>query len=221
METNSVYGWGTSGTGIDTHLIKNTEWGAVTYLSKSVYGKNAEIWINNSNTFTTGCAANSVSESQYTGCENTYDSTNGLQASTTGNIYGIYDMSGGSWEYTAAYVNNGHNNLTAYGNSIINTDSKYKDVYTMGSTDTNTNNYALTINHKGDAIYETSINGNDSALAWYSDNTYMTRTDQPWFKRGGSCYNSTGTGTFYFNRHDGNVYSGNGFRGVVLVGAGL
>lgn len=30
-----------------------------------------------------------------------------MQASTTGNITGIYDMSGCAWEYTAAYINNG------------------------------------------------------------------------------------------------------------------
>ena len=40
METNSRYGWGTSGKGIDTHMMKNTEWGAVALLSGSRYGKN-------------------------------------------------------------------------------------------------------------------------------------------------------------------------------------
>ena len=28
-------------------------------------------------------------------------------ASTTGNIYGVYDMSGGSWEYVMGIYNNG------------------------------------------------------------------------------------------------------------------
>jgi hypothetical protein len=37
---------GTIGSGIDTHMMKNTEWGAVAYLFKSLYGKSAEIWIN-------------------------------------------------------------------------------------------------------------------------------------------------------------------------------
>ena len=31
---------------LDSHLIKNTEWGAVAYLSRSIYGKNGEVWNN-------------------------------------------------------------------------------------------------------------------------------------------------------------------------------
>ncbi|MGI6325187.1 MAG: hypothetical protein ACOXZS_04540, partial [Bacilli bacterium] len=68
------------------------------------------------------------------------------KASTTGNIYGIYDMSGGAWERVSAYVNNAHTNLTTYGPQIISADSKYKDIYAMGATDTQANNYALTVN---------------------------------------------------------------------------
>ena len=67
MESNSVYGWPTAsglkedGTytndnnNIDAHLMKNSEWGAVAYLSKSQYGKNTEeIAINTSSDFITG-----------------------------------------------------------------------------------------------------------------------------------------------------------------------
>ena len=32
---------------VDTHIMKNTEWGAVAYLTNSKYGKNSEVWINN------------------------------------------------------------------------------------------------------------------------------------------------------------------------------
>ena len=31
---------------IDSHMMRNTEWGAVAYLSRSVYGKNGEVWNN-------------------------------------------------------------------------------------------------------------------------------------------------------------------------------
>ena len=30
-----------------------------------------------------------------------YTSTQGVKASTTGTVYGVYDMSGGAWEYVA------------------------------------------------------------------------------------------------------------------------
>ena len=99
MESNSIYGWptasGLKGDGtyttdknnIDTHLMKNSEWGAVAYLSKSQYGKNTEeIWINNDRNYTMGCAANSAIQGVNDGCLNIYESTNGVKASTTGNI---------------------------------------------------------------------------------------------------------------------------------------
>jgi hypothetical protein len=219
METSNIYGWGTSGNNIDTHMMKNTEWGAVAYLSKSAYGKNAEIWINNSNTFTTGCAANSASEATYAGCENAYNTANGLQASTTGNIYGIYDMSGGSWEFTSDYVDNGHSNLNN-GSVILSTENKYKNIYTVASTDSEPNNYALSINKKGIAVYETSTSGS-GATSWNGDYSYMPRTDQPWFLRGGHFSNGTNAGAESFSGAYGSASSNVGFRASVLVGAGL
>ena len=219
METNSRYGWGTSGTGIDTHLMKNIEWGAAAYLSKSSYGKNAEIWINPANTYTTGCAGDSVSSASTTGCLRTYDTANGQQASTTGNIYGIYDMSGGAWEYTAGYVNNGNASLTTYGSSIINADIKYKDVYTV-TTDSQTNNYTNAINKKGDAVYETSSTYSGST-SWYSDYSYMPYSSAPGFLRGGYYYHTTRAGAFYFVSFIGYDDSSVGFRVVVAVEDGL
>jgi hypothetical protein len=221
METNNVYGWGTTGNNIDTHMMKNTEWGAVSYLSKSTYGKNTEIWINNSNTFTTGCAGSSApAAASTTGCEYAYNTANGLQASTTGNIYGIYDMSGGVWEYTSSYVDNNHTNLTTYGNSSYISDNKYKNVYEVASADSDLNNYDLTISSKGDAIYETSSSGT-GLTSWYGDYSYMIRTDISWFERGGGYYNGAGAGTFNFGRDPGSANGVVGFRPVVLVGIGL
>ena len=53
----------------------------------------------------------------------------GVKASTTGNITGIYDMSGGSWERVAGYVNNGHENLTIQVKVLLEAPGKYKNVY--------------------------------------------------------------------------------------------
>jgi hypothetical protein len=108
--TNGTTNYGFSGTTYDTHMMKNTEWGAVAYLSQSKYGKygnttysgvDKEVAINNCSTFITGIAGDTVSaSSSSTTCTtNTYNTTKGITASTTGNISGIYDMSGGSWEY--------------------------------------------------------------------------------------------------------------------------
>ena len=46
-----------------------------------------------------------------------YNTSNGVLASTTGNVTGIYDMSGGSWERVAGYLDNGNWNLNTYGQS--------------------------------------------------------------------------------------------------------
>ena len=220
METNSVYGWGTSGSGIDTHLIKSVEWGSVIYLALSSYGKNADIWLNNSSTYITGCAGNSVSEATYAGCQNTYNTTNGLQSSTIGNIYGIYDMSGGAWERIAAYINNGNNNLSTYGSNILSADAKYKDVYSAGAIDTEVNNYALAINKKGDGIYEIS-SSTPGTTSWYTDYSNMGNTIWPWVVHGGTYGYGASGGAFLFSATGADMLSEGGFRPVLLVGKGL
>jgi hypothetical protein len=199
-------------------MMKNIEWGAVTYATYSTYGKNSEIWINPSGTYTTGCAGDSVSSPGTEGCTNTYDTPNGQQASTTGNIYGIYDMSGGAWEYVSAYIDNGNSNLNNNGNFILTADSKYRDVYAM--TEGEPNNYELTINHKGDALYETSTSGSDKT-SWNNDYSDMPRTFQPWFIRGGFNNGGSDSGSFLFYSYSGETGSGIGFRSVLLVDQGL
>jgi hypothetical protein len=215
METDNTYGWGTSGNGIDTHMMKNIEWGAVAYLAQSVYGKNTEIWANNSSVIITGCAGSSVYAAQYAGCENTYNTSDGMQASTTGNIYGIYDTSGGSLECTAAYVDNGYTNLINESNLMI-ADVKYKDVYIVANPDTESGNYALAISHKGDAVYETSSSGTEAA-AWNTDHSTMPRLDMPWFVRGGHYWSDINAGSFFFYIHSGVMGGGVGFRPVLAV----
>lgn len=91
------------------------------------------------------------------GTTNDYASTQGAEASTTGTVYGIYDMSGGSYEYVAAYVNNTYTQLggsrysTTYGKALIDGASYTKNVYSVGNSDSNTNNYTANSNKYGDA----------------------------------------------------------------------
>jgi len=82
-------------TGGDTHMMKNVEWGSVSYLTESKYGRNGtEITINNSESYFTGRAGESVSDIEYSANGTyQYNTPKGVLASTTGNIYGIYDMS--------------------------------------------------------------------------------------------------------------------------------
>ena len=188
---------------LNSHMMKNDEWGAVAYLSRSKYGKNDEVTINSNSSYYTGG-----------GSGNTYVN-NGAQ-STTGNVYGVYDMSGGAWEYVAGYVNNGNGNLTSYGSSLVNGDAKTKNVYTKASTDNNTNNYNQNASKYGDAVYETSANGNTSNGSWYGDCSYFPFTSSPFFRRGGYYYDGSRAGVFAFDNNGGSS-SNVSFRPVLVA----
>ena len=188
---------------LNSHMMKNDEWGAVAYLSKSKYGKNAEVDINSDSSYYTGG-----------GSGNAYVTNVGQ--STTGTVHGVYDMSGGAWEYVAAYVNNGNSNLTNYGSSLVNGDAKTKNVYSKGSSDSRDNNYSANSGKYGDAVYETSANGNSSSSSWYGDYSYFPRTGDPFFVRGGGYNSGTGAGVFYFNGNNGSD-SNYSFRPVLVA----
>ena len=111
-----------------SHLIKNSEWGAVAYLCYSDYGSVPQINAAGSlvenpwyvyNLYTGQGPKKSGDEGRYPkeNDSNNYSTTNGMLASTTGNTTGVYDMNGGAWEYVAAYIDNGNGNLNNCGKS--------------------------------------------------------------------------------------------------------
>ena len=223
------YGLSTSDTEVDPHMMKNSEWGACAYLSQnSDYGKGSEVWINNSSSYITGSAGSSASASPDEGTTNNYKSTQGQNASTTGNTTGVYDMSGGSWEYVAAYVNNsyiqsGEGDTYTNAQSLIDSvnagNTKYADVYSIGSSDSRDNNYTASdpsTGHYGDAVWETSSNASYSSDGWYSDNTLFPSASSPFFTHGGYYGYATGAGTFCFDDDNG-YYWDVSFRVVVPV----
>lgn len=203
----SVYGWISDE--VDSHMMKNIEWGAVAYLSKSKYGADTqEIWNNayyNDNIdYMTGCSGTGINASEESTCV-TYETLNGQKASTTHNIYGVYDMSGGLWEN----VMGNYDNISRYSGftdiSLI--DSKYIDRYTgVGSYDTT---------KYGDAVYETSRSF--GALGWFDDYTGIFSSTRPWFGRGGGSFDFDNAGPFYFDSGEGNAVSHAGFRVVLVI----
>ena len=224
-ESGNPYGLNTSDTVVDPHMMKNSEWGAVAYLSQNTtYGKGNEVWINPNSNYITGQAGSSASASSTTSTD-AYNEGNGPQASTTGNVTGIYDMSGGAIEYVAAYVNNGDENLTTYGNTLVNeTDTKYKDVYRASDTNGNDNrsvNYSYlqptaSTGYYGDALWETS-SSYSHANSWYSDSAYFPYMNTPFFVRGGNYNSTSSSGTFFFMQTVGAAYDSHTFRLVLPV----
>ena len=245
---NNIYGLNSNNT--DSHLMKNSEWGAISYLSQSKYGLNGtNIYINNitlnnstpSVYAVTGCSATAenadVSEVETTIEKlnsrtetNAYVWTqkNGTKASSTGTIYGIYDLSGGTWERTAGLVANNNDNLTNYGSSLLNneknnsTSTKYVTVYQnndSGITDYDTaskKNYEVNTKIYGDAIRETSTEG-VGQNSWYSDYSYFVGYYTPFFIRGGYLWTRSGAGLFYFDRTNGFSDYNVGFRAVLVA----
>ena len=225
---NSTYGL-TSKT--DSHMLKNSEWGAVAYLSHSKYGANREVYINNSSGLYTGRSGGNVSGStpingtytdqtsttQYNSYgfytwdgyllnynTNTRSSTRNLNkvASTTGNIYGVYDMSGGAYEYVMG------NFANTIGNSGFTTlpDSKYYDVYSSDvftGTSTTNINFCTLATCGGHALNETA--------GWYSDSSRFVYSSSAWFRRGGY-YNGSASGIFYFYYDSGTNVANFSFR---------
>ena len=252
-ESGNIYGLSSATT--DSHLMKNSEWGAVAYLAQSKYGLNGtNIYINNANLRNsqqsayaiTGCAGETEDAAEVgvkidttTKKPVTTDSSkkiyvwtqkSGTKASTTGTIYGIYDMSGGTWERTAGLVNNGNENLATYGQSLLNAlnngkSSKYVTAYPYDlSVDKNGANMdtASTANWKantkiyGDGIRETSTAGTGKT-SWYTDYSYFPAVNVPFSARGGGLWYGEGAGLFCFDRLYGNSTYVNGFRSVLVA----
>ena len=170
-------------TEVDTHMNKNNEWGAVAYLTQSIYGRCAssiactEVGINNNSGYITGIGA-APGTSNTSSTTNTYDTTVGMEASTTSNIYGIYDMNGGAWEYVMGVYNK---TISSSGFSSL-PDEKYY------------NNYTATT-YQGHVLTETA--------RWYGDNASFVNSGLPWFRRGGYYSDGMNAGVFNFDDVNG------------------
>ena len=192
-------------TNIDSHMIKNTEWGAVAYLSRSIYGKDSAVWNNpyyNNTTYyspITGLCGSSQDANQTT-LDNTYkyNTVEGINASTTGNVYGIYDMAGGAYEYAAGVLSSKLSSGSDYDFSSI--DAKYYDSYDSY----NNTKY-------GDAIYETSTSST-GATSWDSDISVFGTSERPVFGHGMYAFSGSDAGIFAFYGGSGGVGQGNSFR---------
>ena len=241
---------------LDSHMMKNSEWGAVAYLSHSKYGINREVYINNSSLYYTGRSGGNVggstpinniymdqtSSTQYNNYgyytwdgyllnynTNTKSNTRDLTkvASTTGNITGIYDMSGGAWEYLMGVFANSNEQLWSGTSTSSNSgftglvgtsgdqytgaafpDDKYYDVYKASS---GTAISSLTACNSGICYGQ----GLSETTKWYNDNADFINTTYPWFLRGGSYASGSSAGIFSFSNRGGDALERSSFRAVI------
>ena len=174
-------------TNLNSHMLKNSEWGAVAYLTESKYGRNGtEVEINDNSSYITADEGISANPEQ----------------SSTGNETGIYDLSGGAYEYVAAYYN-GSSSLSS-GSSFASqngTSTEYATAYTGTS--------ASSAYKPGDATYETS--------GWHSDDASFVDSYVPFFYRGGYYGSASIAGVFYFGHVSGYSYGSISFRMCLAV----
>ena len=148
----------------------------------------------------------------------------GQNASTTGTIYGTYDMSGGSSEYVMGVLadpngkprsgfvllqNSGFTGMLGDGETytgIAFPNSKYYNLYT-GASYAGHDNLYTGASYTGHALDETA--------RWYSDNANFVYSSMPWFKRGANYFNNKYAGVFDFDNYSGEPYSGGSSRFVI------
>ena len=270
-----------------SHMLKNSEWGAIAYLASSKYGAGTNnVSINSaypsrsadadmaspSSSYRwgiTGCGPNNINRSTTayssvttsTGetvnlpalsssniedplacgdVDHSYIGGIGQLASTTNNVYGIYDMSGGVDEYVMG-------NLTGYNDQSESISADYTrnpikppyvDLYkeslgfdSTSSDDTNPawsystnayyyNNDACTWGTcGGHVLHETrqyqSVSSNNQS--WGDDFSFFVGSSYRWFQRGGSAGNIFYAGLFSSARYNGYSGSSDGFRSVLLA----
>ena len=228
---------------LDSHMMKNTEWGAVAYLEHSTYGSSTSVRINNNSSYITGYQANEEPTCGYTEtneecnrycndntCNTAYP--NSTLASSTNNITGIYDLSGGSWEHVMAVMLDEEGNPMSGRNSIYNSgfngtlgcptcdndtsglteitngyewpEEKYYDTYIY-----NTSIYVYLQRILGDASDESGPFGTiyyydkrRSIGSWYMENAHSLALNGAWVIRGGSSFYGKDGGIFAFGNNN-------------------
>ena len=211
----------------NSHMMKNTEWGAITYLSLSEYGINKEININNNSNYITGYSSViNIDDASFTGAYGTdstvtkpYNTEVGYKASSTGNITGVYDMTGGAKEYMSSYKDKAYTGSGFRYHPAIDYDPKYFDLYNVDSIEVDFLNRIL-----GDAtgelgpfyFYQAADGYNKVHSSWWGDLANFVGSGYYWFCRGGDYSIGTLAGQLYFDRVIGQAVDNASFR-VVLA----
>ena len=155
-----------------------------------------------------------------------YETENGQKGSTTRNIYGIYDMSGGAYEYTASYLNQieiPSKDLTTAQSMVKKFNENIADwektgyAGTWGVTERKLN-YQANKEKYGDAIWETASDtaGDTSNQNWNADHSDFPYLTDPFFRRGGRYGSGATAGVFAIDNAYGGADGYCSFRPVVL-----
>jgi len=210
----------------DSHMLKNMEWGAVAYLTHSIYGR---------------CDGTSCTEVE-DDTEGYYDNPNyvkitggknykeNVEQSTTGNITGIYDMVGGSFEYVMgnkiysdgktmgsglsdiensgfngmlSNYNRGQYNWTMKNDGVPYPDKRYYDLFS----------FVYSRNHLGDATAELEDEEGD---LWGEFSRHKFIDGKLWLSRGGDFQDTIWGNIFISENKNGFEYERGSTRSVLV-----
>ncbi|MDR2336673.1 MAG: hypothetical protein LBE03_01045, partial [Candidatus Nomurabacteria bacterium] len=170
-------------------------------------------------TYTDGTALNATTTQSDTACSQTtsraYHGTLGQLASSTNNVYGIYDIAGGAWEYVMGNFNSTQNSTAMAVMPNANYFNNYTTVAGFGtqpswsssSSSYYYNNDVCTwATCGGHALHETKIQQSVSSTyqSWGSDYSDFVLSSDPWFIRSGDSASSSVAGVFMSNDDNGN-----------------
>lgn len=158
----------------NSSIITNKEWGAVAYLAYSKYGTCNENGVNctviRNDNFTTGGAVNT---------------------STTGNVYGVYDMNGGKYELVNGYDSRGDGT----GTDEVDASNKVSHTFDHKFRCENCSGWCETISHYHPCSYNCgtaekpkycSCSYYTYTYVWHQDTDLIEDTNAPYKIVGGS-----------------------------------
>ena len=180
------------------YMINNYEWGAISYLTLSKYGKTSDVSINNCSMFITGIGSSKNIKDNSLVCnnlDNMYNGKEGVSASTTGNVYGVYDMSGGAYEYVLGSSSNKGEIVPA--SSGYTSSEKIDNIVLYKNTEDTKD---IKISKLGDGIREV----NSNSTSWYKSSSYVVNSKWPWLIRGGEKGDGEKAGIFNSSFSNGN-----------------
>lgn len=198
--------------GVDSRIITNMEYGAIAVLTYSQYGKKGNpeykgldslVFLNTAmgtkdwDKIMTGCSAGTAINGGSYRCPYSYDYPYyGTGASSTGTIYGIYDLAGGSWECVMGIISDYpiQKNLGKY-NGVLPSNERYYTFYKAS------NMYDYSRSIVGDMMGEV-ISISNPTRTWNGNNAYFATQSYPWIKRGGSFRGGSYSGIFDFGITD-------------------
>ena len=144
---------------------------------------------------------------------------NGSQ-SCTGNVTGIYDLNGCSWEYVNSYVTGtegGNVALTSFANFLLkNKNNRLVDVYKASNNGSMIENVKVNSSRYGDAFFEMLYQEGSIIYNKTGHHNSPPAASNPVFACCAAYYNEKDTSFDSINKDDGQAYSGTSFR-VCLI----